>query len=419
MVNRRGTAIDTPPPKAESGRRSGRVGPESILAASRIMLYISLTFSAILLLVSVVAVRRSRNLRQTYWKVWLGLPFAYLLFVVLPTYLLHAFLTGVVATVCDLTGKGPRIFTYGAIAAFVCSYLLVGGPRAFELWELRREIPFESLDRRLAYEPKAPISQPDKYFFQLLDDPPESDAVLSADRQTLRKQEMTLRDLHDGCVNLFVNAPGFGVGRMYHLQSADARKADSIRDAARLPLPELPQAGESPPVSTGDLTLQPGQPGLSGLGATDLRSFHRQSADDFLNPLAFGYVRDRGHVVGFISHRFTRWPAAPTKADGVGHWRVESLDLISLLKHAEPVAYVSRNLPRMDELRDAQIRPLDDFESSGLAKLGTGEDLIAAHGARRVRMVAAIRARPACLKCHGADMDELLGAFSYDLRLYQ
>jgi hypothetical protein len=81
------------------------------------------------------------------------------------------------------------------------------------------------------------------------------------------------------------------------------------------------------------------------------------------------------------------------------------------------VAYLSRNLPRMDELRDAPTRPLDDFERARLEQLRAGRDLSAASAPRRIRMLGAIRARNSCLKCHSADTGDLLGAFSYDLRL--
>jgi hypothetical protein len=65
------------------------------------------------------------------------------------------------------------------------------------------------------------------------------------------------------------------------------------------------------------------------------------------------YVRDRDHVAGFRPHQFRRLPDAPKR------WQVERLELISLLKHDRPVAYFSNNLPKMDELRDAPTRPLD------------------------------------------------------------
>jgi hypothetical protein len=70
----------------------------------------------------------------------------------------------------------------------------------------------------------------------------------------------------------------------------------------------------------------------------------------------------------------------------------------------------------MDELRDAPTRPLDDFEAERLPKLRAGEELSTAQGPRRVRMLGAIRAQADCLRCHGVNQGDLLGAFSYDLR---
>ena len=37
--------------------------------------------------------------------------------------------------------------------------------------------------------------------------------------------------------------------------------------------------------------------------------------------------------------------------------------------------YVSKNLPRMQELRDAPVRPLDDFEKQALRALEQGQEL--------------------------------------------
>jgi hypothetical protein len=203
------------------------------------------------------------------------------------------------------------------------------------------------------------------------------------------------------------------------LSPDDIRRADPIRSAEPFALPESPQPGERPTVSSGDLLTRPaGHPDLPSYGPTrdDLQQFHQSSIGDFLNPLGFGYVRDRGHVAGFVSHRFTRLPPKPKGGQSVGHWRFESLDLISLLKHPEPVAYVSKHLPRMDELREAPTRKLDEFEAERLPQLQAGEEFSAAQGPRRVRMLGAIRAHAECLKCHSVDQGELLGAFSYDLR---
>jgi hypothetical protein len=49
--------------------------------------------------------------------------------------------------------------------------------------------------------------------------------------------------------------------------------------------------------------------------------------------------------------------------------------------------------------------------------LQAGEELSAGQGPRRIRMLGAIRAQDVCLNCHTANKGDLLGAFSYDLRL--
>src|SRR5258708_39906209 len=98
-------------------------------------------------------------------------------------------------------------------------------------------------------------------------------------------------------------------------------------------------------------------------------------------------------------------------------WIVQDLELVSLLKHDEPVAYVSKNLPRMDELREAKTRPLDAFERDALEVLRRGEDLKVQNASREIRMLGSIRAVKQCLQCHEVERGDLLGAFSYRLRL--
>jgi hypothetical protein len=80
------------------------------------------------------------------------------------------------------------------------------------------------------------------------------------------------------------------------------------------------------------------------------------------------------------------------------------------------VAYLSKNLPRMDELRNAPTRSLDAFESESLKALQTGEDLQVRHGKNEIRMLGSIRAAKQCLQCHEVERGDLLGAFSYKLK---
>jgi hypothetical protein len=210
-----------------------------------------------------------------------------------------------------------------------------------------------------------------------------------------------LKGLHERTIDDFVNSPGFGVARMPPRPSRQV-----LNEELRKEEPAIPQPGSPLPldVSPGQLEASP-VPGGEG----PLRGLHEDSILDFVHLRGFGYVKDRRHVAGFQPHQFSQVPQAK-------RWRVRAIDLVSLLLHDPPVAYVSANLPRMDELRQAPTRPLDVFESAGLARLGAGEDLFIHATDKGVRMLGALRATRQCLACHGCERGDLLGAFSYTLQ---
>jgi hypothetical protein len=137
---------------------------------------------------------------------------------------------------------------------------------------------------------------------------------------------------------------------------------------------------------------------------------------DFINAGGFGYVKDRKHVSGFQSHQFHRMPSLASPDHGNVRWQVCSLQLLSLIKHDEPRAYISEHLPQMNELRKAETRALDEFERKALTSLERGEALKVEFSRNRIRMLGSIRAARQCLNCHEVAYGELLGAFSYDLR---
>ena len=92
-----------------------------------------------------------------------------------------------------------------------------------------------------------------------------------------------------------------------------------------------------------------------------------RSVENFAFPRGWGYIKDRQHVAGFLSHRFSGVPEAEyprgwSTKPGI-RWTVRTLDLVGLLLHEQPVVYVSEHLPAMDELSEAPTRPLDKFES--------------------------------------------------------
>jgi len=155
----------------------------------------------------------------------------------------------------------------------------------------------------------------------------------------------------------------------------------------------------------------PGKPVSPTLGErAPLLEMHDSGVLDFIHPSGFGHIKDRRHVAGFEPHQFSQVPQ-PTE-----RWAVEQLDLISLLLHEKPVAYVSAKLPKMDELRGAPTRQLDEVEAEGLQALRNGEDLFVHSTEAGVRMVGSVRAANQCVKCHDGNRGDLLGAFSYRLR---
>jgi hypothetical protein len=127
-------------------------------------------------------------------------------------------------------------------------------------------------------------------------------------------------------------------------------------------------------------------------------------------------VQDREHVAGFEPHAFQAMPALRAPGLKPEEWQLEHLDLISLLKPSGPHAYVSENLPKLDELRSADTRLLHDFETRALAQLRTDEDVVIEEVEGAMRMVGALRAGNHCIQCHSARRGELIGALSYEFR---
>ena len=90
---------------------------------------------------------------------------------------------------------------------------------------------------------------------------------------------------------------------------------------------------------------------------------------------------------------------------------------MSLLMHESPVVYVTETLPSMANFRKHPTRPLNTFESRALSELIAGKDLEIDQDSQSMQMLGAIRASESCTDCHDARIDDLLGAFSYRLRL--
>lgn len=315
---------------------------------------------------------------------------------------------------CSWRNARPITYLSCSIAAAILAYGFVLSMSWSELSEriaLRKEYPVESISKRLEYEiteddiaagSDAPIFLKVRTAERLQD----FEEQLDEREFAARKRNFRLQSLHRRTSDAFILAQGFGPVRMMKVRREEIELPETKPVSPPLGpgLPYEPESGR--PV---DLSKAQAPP------AADLGALHAAGRLDFVDPAREGHFDGRDHVVGFLSHRFSELPEFPEDSDSKAQWQVVRLELIGLLSHDEPVAYVSQNLPQMDELREAETRPLDEFERRAVEMLQTEEDLHVGEGLNRIRMVGSLRAAEGCLKCHSVERGELLGAFSYEL----
>jgi hypothetical protein len=237
-----------------------------------------------------------------------------------------------------------------------------------------------------------------------------------------------LSGLHDKSVQAFIQAEGFGMERMVVL----IPKYLEIPEAPPIALAGAPEALSEADVGADVRLPDKDQAATVNLlrmpSVFSLKSFHLDAQQSFVNLTGFAFVardeKDRKAALkaAFKPHQFRHVPEVPAGAGLADRknvkkerWLVRRIELVSLLKHDEPVAYVTRHLPRMDELRKAPTRPLDGFEEKALKTLRQGETLAADAAVNRIHMLGAVRATKQCLACHDVERGALLGAFSYEL----
>jgi hypothetical protein len=361
------------------------------------MLYLSLFVSAVvLLLVNVFAWKakdpfpKIRAVSLVATVVSFGGCYLFLLQPVL----LQAIALGILGWVWTARCWRLRTFVLLSTAATVGIYGVIGIDAFQDVKRLQQEYPYVSMRDRLPSPTTARST--------VLLSPATADRlanqeyVLEQDNHRWIEGQRTnaLRALHEDAVQVFVREEGFGISRMGGVKRW-------LKLGIRADSP-LPQPGASSPSSWKPEAMQSGPTPSDGL-----RSLHAASVLDFVNPLGFGFIKDREHVAGFQAHYISESPNESER------WKLQRLDLIGLLLHKEPVAYVSEHLPRMDELRAAPTRSPDEFETIGLSSLRGGDDLFVRERGTECRMLGAVRAARQCLSCHDVERGDLLGAFSY------
>lgn len=274
-------------------------------------------------------------------------------------------------------------------------------------------IASESLADRLDYEGDGPTGEetplPDATAARLDD----VEKVFAALRRHDRRLA-ALAQMHSSQVEEFVNQEDFGYWRTPPMATPEYL---NLPDAPPVPfalVPALSPGGEGSRVDLPE-TAEAAALSLRGLG-----EFHDRGRYNFLDPSRFGLIRDREHVIAFRSHLMWRTPDLRDPSLPVPpaeeRWALSRLELVSLLKQKSPAVYVSDHLPRMDDLKKAETRPLSPFEARALEAMRTGDDLAVEATSNRILLMGSLRATKQCLACHRVRRGDLLGAFSYELR---
>jgi hypothetical protein len=277
--------------------------------------------------------------------------------------------------------------------------------------QLREQYPLENLDARLPARPrqKSPLTPTVAEQLRLFEQ--SIDAVI-AERQGASiggySREDWLQKLHEGTVEEFVRKEGFGVMRLFGGMSESVlalgyEKEDGTwvgRNGTSVPQPnsQFSQSGMDSKAWVRS----------NEIAADRFLSLHFSNVLHFTHPTGFGAFRDRRQVVGFQPHQFN-------EVRNERPSNIKRIELVGMLLEEEPRVYVTATLPRMQDIGKVPTRSLDAFEIVALEKLRSGHDLFLRERDGEIRMVGAIRSAQQCLKCHGGERGDLLGAFSYGL----
>lgn len=295
-------------------------------------------------------------------------------------------------------------------------------PRWREIESLVNEFPVVRMDERLAYEQAESLVAQRTFeaittkdlMYRIEERSPSEPWARNRRRSALISLEMT----HGDFVEAFTQQEEFGFFRMYHMPAK--REFIALTEPVPLAIPEPPPSS----VSGENVDEESSVRYEAGEAGTE---FHLEQILNFADPQTYGLPLD-GHdhgigwtplgaarVRGFEPHAFRALPGGSPAGE---EWQLTRLELVSLLKHDPPAAYVSQHLPRMQDLSsdDAPTRPLNAFESRALQQLQDAETIVAEQSRNQIRMLGGLRAAIQCQQCHRVAEGDLLGAFSYEFR---
>jgi hypothetical protein len=320
------------------------------------MIWVAFGLSALLLLVTNLIAYRYGNLGRAAVLSWV---FALVGFVpfILPAFLVHATLLALFGTLCVVLGLGAKRFFKGSLAATALAYLSIGAAAVATTGQDASFTTCWGAAERM-------------HDGTIVDFGSWSSRSTAAPVPTPSADEPSPfhQDIHKNTFNSFTSVADFGMSRMVRLE----------RMHHRAPVPTLPPAKDKEnPVDLGDFVFGPEE----GVRTVALQKVY-------------------------------------TAPDGK-QWELTRVQLVGLLKHKEPVVYRTDELVNMKTTSFDKVptRELNKWESGRLEELKKGKELLVDRSSEPVRMFGAVRASDKCLQCHKVEKGELIGAFTYELRV--
>jgi hypothetical protein len=318
------------------------------------MLWVAFGLSVLLLVVSNLIAYRYANLGRAAVLSWV-FALAGLVPFILPAFLVHATLLALVGTFCVALGLGPKMFFKGSIAATLLAYLSIGGAVVATAQDASVVGYWHTAEQMHA----GTVVDFGSWSSRSTAAPAP---VPSADAPAPWQQEV-----HKNTFDSFTSVFDFGMGRLIRLEKMHHRA----------PVPTPPPAKDKP-ADQGDFVF--------------------------------------GKEEGVRTVPLQKVYSAP---DGK-KWELTRVQLVGLLKQKEPVVYRTDELVNMKTLsfHDVPTRELDKWETGRLDELKKGKELLVDRSSSEsVRMFGAVRAADQCLQCHKVEKGDLIGAFTYEMRV--
>jgi hypothetical protein len=247
-------------------------------------------------------------------------------------------------------------------------------------------------------------------------------------------RDRMLVNFHGRVTDIFADIPGFGGGRMGplykyvpfripDLSTNEVEVADEVR-----PTKQLETAYAKSLAVVSDALRTQGR--ISGPRAKDIGPVAGFGRSDVYESIAGGLQLRLLDLVGLIDQdgprvycggkAFEREATTWEEMERARKNKKTDALFPGTLNQLPPTRDISANSQkRRSDPRDddsPETRPLDVFETVGVAELRAGKDLFIRTRGNVIRMLGALRATGECLRCHSDNKKgDLLGAFSYTL----